>query len=82
MSNFIEKIQKINALASELLKQGKAKDSIEAQQMAEAAIAGNDLEDFNKNARRTVDEFQAYGKAVKDNNMKQPRDWKSKSEQK
>ncbi|MEK6874412.1 MAG: hypothetical protein AABX52_01535 [Nanoarchaeota archaeon] len=78
MANFIEKIQKINELATILLKSGKAKDSVEAHQMAEATIdGGTDMADFNKNAKKTVDEFQRYGDAVRKNDMKQPRDWKS-----
>lgn len=76
MANFIEQIQKINELASQLLKQGKARTSSEAYAMAEAAIAGNELSDFNKNANKTVADFQAYGEAVKQNDMRQPKEWK------
>ncbi|MBI4449318.1 hypothetical protein HY641_04820 [Candidatus Woesearchaeota archaeon] len=76
MANFIEQIQKINALSQELLRQGKARDATEASKMAEQMIAGDDLADFNKNAETTVKHFQAYGDAVKSNDMRQPRDWK------
>ncbi len=82
MANFIEQIQKINELANQLLKQGKAKSSNEAYAMAEAAIAGNELSDFNKAAKKTVDDFQSYGNAVRDNAMRQPREWKRPEDQK
>lgn len=73
MANFIEQIQKINALAAELVRQGKAKDSEEANKMAEEMICGKELGDFNKNANKTVEEFQSYGDRVRKNGMKQPK---------
>lgn len=74
MTNFIEKIVKINELASQFLAQGKAKDSVEAQRMAEEAYgASSEMTAFNKAAEKTVKEFQDYGERVRKNDMKQPR---------
>ncbi len=74
MTSFIEKIMQINQLANDLLKSGKAKDAVEAQKMAEAALGANaEIADFNKNANATVQQFQSYGDRVRKNDMKQPK---------
>lgn len=73
MANFIERIAKINELASHLLAQGKAKDAAEANRMAEEIYGGADMADFNRVADRTVRECQEYGDRVRKNGMKQPR---------
>ena len=77
--NFIEKVQKVNALAKHLLQSGAAKDSVEAQRKAEQMLdVGSDLSEFNRDADKTVKNFQNYGEEVKKNaTLRQPTEWKS-----
>ncbi len=76
--NFIERIQKVNALAKHLLESGSAKDSVDAQAKAEQMLnSGEELSAFNRDANKTVKNFQNYGDNVKKNNMRQPKEWTS-----